>query len=327
MGYDTDKKIRIKDLKSLALKAAGEWQTINSSFITLKNNTSLINNDTMPLENRNAIWGGRSLGNFTETHYDNLVNHNGKGLFVGDRFLIPNMGDKITYWDFWVRIAGFKQINGWQNTMILIPQYALGQINNNMVLTSEHLFYGYNPYYNSAAIGTEGEDGYVPSTLGNLYPQSNWYTYLRPIFEAKMQEFFLNHLLDFTITVPSGYDENGNLSSVVNLTAKAHLPTISMVYGWQCPGLMELTAKNGTVIRYFQRLPLFRLYDIARNVSVTSSTYWTGQCGCAETISPTRFLGTHSYTSFANGMKGFLTNQAAENNGYKTNLRPIFCIG
>ena len=40
MGYDTDKKIRIKDLKSLALKAAGEWASASERLTGLEDTDS-----------------------------------------------------------------------------------------------------------------------------------------------------------------------------------------------------------------------------------------------------------------------------------------------
>ena len=286
-----------------ALKAAGEWADADSRLDALEAKTmrdALINDESITLEQRNAIFGGRNLGVFTEDHYDALKNHNGKGLAVGDYFHFPEWDNKFMYWGCAFRIVGFKTIIPDKASMALIPDYACA-----MGTWAKP----YSFSYNSAAIGTEGEEGYVPSTLGNCYPESNWYVNVRPKFIEWCETQFLGHLLEFEITVPAA-QTGGVASALVNLSSKAHLPTLDMVYGQMHSWTRNyLETHNHWGNKMYEEFPL---YQIAPWFRFPGGGH-TPLMGCAE-------------SGFSMCSTDILNrNYAAVHNS--GSLRPVICIG
>ena len=293
-----------------ALKAAGEWADADSRLDALEAKTmrdALINDGSITLEQRNAIYGGRNLGVFTEDHYNALKNQNGKGLAVGDYFSLPD--PVICYWGNVFRIVGFKTVLPDKASMALIPDFTLAGSDDWSNSSDIWKEFEYHCGYNTAAIGTEGEEGYVPSTLDNCYPESNWYVNVRPKFIEWCETQFLGHLLEFEITVPAA-QTGGVASALVNLSSKAHLPTLDMVYGQMHSWTRNyLETHNHGGNKMYEEFPL---YQIAPWFRFPGGDH-TPLMGCAES----GFSMCSTYIVNRN-------YAGVNDSGY---LRPMICIG
>ena len=173
-----------------------------------------------------------------------------------------------------------------------------------------------DPYPNTrscSAIGTEGEEGYIPAANGE-YAETNWYVNLRPKFIEQVEEFFggANRIKNFHIMVPSGHTDWGNMTSLVELSSKAHLPTIGMVEDWHYMHPAWNYANHWMhccTQQYPARLPLFRLRPQLGDVMCAETTVW-------------RTL----YDEYMHQFNDYSISWPNHNH-MKGNVKPIFVVG
>ena len=300
MSFNTDKKTRIQDLKSLALK-------VNNKLTALNDRTSvLVTNSISSAGVRNAIYRGKNLGQLTPEHLAAIRNGSYTDMFIGDYFAYSGISYKI---------AAFEFGNSFNTNL---PYRHIVLITNDIVPAD-----WVSPYpirYNTNAIGEEGEEGYVESTKGKHYMESNWYVNIRPIFIEKTEELICTSsgsdtaVKPFHISVPTAF--NGTSVTFVNLSSKAHLPTIGMVSG--SPFLASHPGNVYDQALIFPQLPLFALEAV--------ESYWPRQIynaprfmTTAETLNANADWNCSAYTH--------QTRAVNTNTGYTTYLRPIICIG
>ena len=214
MVYDTNKKIRIKDLKTLALKVTEEWSTLDARTSVLNRTPSSGNYYGPGIGNpfgfNNSIFRGKNLGPFTADHLAAIRSKRFTDMFVGDYFTHEN--GKIDV------IASCYALENIRATLMLIRRDRL---------TTADGYYG---VYNRAPSGTEGEEDYDPGTMGKYYAESTWYTADRPKFIEEIEGIYgANNVKIFYIGVPTAYDSDGEPSAWTVLGSKAHLPTLSMM--------------------------------------------------------------------------------------------------
>ena len=183
-----------------------EERVYSEQLYKLVQNRHSINNYAI----RNAIYRGKNLGEFTDDHLAAIKDGTFTDMFLGDYFTINSRS---------YLIAGFKYF---ENTGLALVRTGLS--------AAECKPYGTT--YNTEAVGTEGEEGYIPSTMNNPYATSNWYANVRPLFIEQAESIFgADNLKSYKIAVPTS---PGQVSSAgyTFLESKAHLPTISMLTGW-----------------------------------------------------------------------------------------------
>ena len=124
-----------------------------------------------------------------------------------------------------------------------------------------------------------------------------------------VRDAVLGHLLEFEITVPAA-QTGGVASALVNLSSKAHLPTLDMVYGQMHSWTRNyLETHNHWGNKMYEEFPL---YQIAPRFRFPGGDH-TPLMGCAESGFSMRS------TDIVN------RNYAVVNDsGY---LRPVICIG
>ena len=244
-----------------SLKAAGEWQQASTRLSDLETTDSTFITKTGYIH-RNNIYRGKDLGPFTDDWYAEITSGRFTDMYIGDYFTIDSSHK--------YQIAAFYWFHYWcrPNHIVLLPMQGITEAEA-------------DPYPNtrsSAAIGTEGEEGYIPAANGE-YMETNWYVNLRPKFIAQIEEFFggANRIKPFRIMVPSGHTDWGNTTGWVELSSKAHLPTIGMVEDWH---YMHPAWNYNNVWmhcctqQYPAKLPLFRLRPQLGDVMCAETTAW-----------------------------------------------------
>lgn len=187
-----------------SLKADNEWTTLDER-------TEAMTHD--PASWKNLYYSGKNLGEFTADHLAAIKNGKYTGMGLGDWFTNTNaqgvtVVDKIAQFS----LKPYSNKNGiilWRDTPIRADIGAM-------------------PSFNYDAQGTEGEEGYVPSTLGKYYIESNWYQYVRPLFISEIETIYgAANVQGFEILVPTGM--NGRTpTGWTKSYSKAHLPTFNM---------------------------------------------------------------------------------------------------
>ena len=296
MTYDATHKIRVKDLKTLAEHEDTHWQEADTRITDLETTDSELITKTGYIH-RNNIYRDKNLGAFTDDWYAEITSGRFTDMYIGDYFTIDSTHK--------YQIAAFYWFHYWCNPshIVLLPMQGITEAEA-------------APYPNTrscSAIGTEGEEGYIPAANGE-YAETNWYVNLRPKFIAQVEEFFggADRIRPFTLTVPSGHTDWGNMTSIVNLSSKAHLPTIGLVEDWHYmhPAWnykLEWYHYRGSC--YPPRLPLFRLNPQTRNVM------------CAESVTYTVIYGEYQHQWIDCGLTWQNHNQM------KGTVKPIFCVG
>ena len=196
-----------------SLKSGGEWADADSRITATEDflNATLIKQN---YRNRNFIFRGKNLGAITEDHWAEITSGRYTDMYVGDYFTIN--GHRYT-------IAGWGPYGEWYKNRGMFMLYDTGM--------SAAMCAPYSHSKISSAIGTEGEEGYIPAAIGE-YLESNWYVNLRPIFIDMIEtDFGADHVKELEISVPTGHNTNGQMTAWVDSTSKAHLPTYSMLTG------------------------------------------------------------------------------------------------
>ena len=255
MGYDTDKKIRIKDLKSLALKAAGELAAVQETLSdTEKLADSLGLSD--PANIKNLIYSGKNLGTFSQDYMTVIRNGKFTGLGLGDYFTHNGKKYVIAGFNSWWGNYGRGEMS--KPHLILWRKDALtwGEFDITPLKTSG------NMTFNCSAVGEEEDEGYIASTVGNPYATSHWYVNVRPKFITLLETIFgSDNIPEFTIMAPTKNASASDAYTVV-LRSKAHLLTSGMAFGWnlihhRLRGYFAMSG-HGQGEVFFQMLPLFR---------------------------------------------------------------------
>ena len=252
-----------------SLKAAGEWSALDSRTEILTGTSAGY---------RNSIFRGKNLGAFTAEHLAAIRAGTFGDMMLGDFFTFS--GDSNKY-----RIAGF---NYWWKYDDHIPSIMVVPDN---VLTAGECS-PYKNLYNWTAIGTEGEDGYIESTAGKHYAESNWYVNVMPKYLAKLKGLFGEDALqNFTLRPPAGFDESGNVSALVNLPNPVHLMPMGMIFGdnYVHPRSVGGPWKSALNVQaIFPQLPLFmvcpsyifphnndgQIYSAAETIGERNGTAW-----------------------------------------------------
>ena len=291
MTYNTNHKARIKDLKTLT-------ERIKEDITKLNERTEAMTHD--PASWKNLYYSGKNLGEFTADHLAAIKNGKYTGMGLGDRFTNTN-AQGLTVQDTIVQFGGTTYM-GDQNCIVLWRHTAITDA------------IGAKPSFNYPAQGTEGEEGYVPSTSGKYYPESNWYTYVRPLFIAEIEELYgANNVKAFDITVPTGM--NGTTATGwTNLSSKAHLPSSDML------GLPLFTRKEKTGLCIYgqhQILPLRLVRPSAcPNCAVLAERFGLGYY--YRDLRKTFSAGFYEGTDGAN---------APSYGDWGHNLNPVFIVG
>lgn len=155
-----------------SLKAAGEWASVDTRFNTVETRVSQNANSIITLNKKtlgwanngfshNFIYRGKALGEFTQTHSDNIRNGSFYDMYLGDSF--KSIVDDYTYG--WV-IVGFDCF------------YSGAYPTHHIVLRK------YKPSLTHSFHNTK-------STTGGYY-NSNWRKNIRPQLEARYAADFID---------------------------------------------------------------------------------------------------------------------------------------
>ena len=233
----------------LSLKAAGEISDIQGKLTDLDALADSLGVNRLSI--KNTMYTGRNLGAFTENHLAVIKDGTFTGLGLGDYFVHNNKK---------YIIAGFRVIASGGKYIVLWRWDALGRTEFEFpfdLRQSSLAQYSGEICYNEPAIGTEGEEGYLPSTLGNPYATSFWYTYARPKFIELIESIFgADNVISFGMTVPTKEYYAADAGTVL-LSSKAHLMNHNMFKG---ENILQNTIRNGLgfMDTTHGQLPLFK---------------------------------------------------------------------
>ena len=279
-----------------SLKADNEWTTLDER-------TEAMTHD--PASWKNLYYSGKNLGEFTADHLAAIKNGKYTGMGLGDWFTNTNaqgvtVVDKIAQFS----LKPYSNINGiilWRDTPIRADIGAM-------------------PSFNYDAQGTEGEEGYVPSTLGKYYIESNWYQYVRPLFISEIETIYgAANVQGFEIIVPTGM--NGRTpTGWTKSYSKAHLPTFNMA-GFELFTSADIIGPSSH--QQFAPLALSVVRPIAKpNYAILAERFATGYY-YSNAMKTFGAAGIWSTTEWA-----FVDNPNANTQiDYGHYLKPVFMVG
>ena len=283
-----------------SLKAAGEWQSADTRITDLETTDSELITKTGYIH-RNNIYRGKDLGAFTDDWYAEITSGRFTDMYIGDYFTIdPSHKYYIAAFDWcWYNLR--------REHIVLFPMQGITEAEADPYPNTRSLY---------SDIGTEGEEGYIPAANGE-YAETNWYVNLRPKFIAQMAEFFggESRLKQFAISVPSSTKANGQVTAIVDLSSKAHLPTMGMINGHQFLAQRAGDDGNNTLVWTYRglymypQLPLFRSMTKDINAMHAESTRWLDGYNESSTYSLGDILSCKDHSN------------------WKNRVKPIFCIG
>ena len=328
MTYDATKQTRIKDLKSLALKAAQEWTRTQATITDIQALAEGLGLKNTAL--RNNLYRGKNLGAFTSEHLAQIKAGTFDDMFLGDYFTVTHSNGVTRRY----AIAGFNQITYAGNQLSAIPPGI-----KNIVL-----------YFYDWVDDTEQYDGCLehqynpddPSVIDyhwitQYYMETYFYNTVRPYLIQEAEEIFgAANIPEFIIDVPAkatltggmGESSKVTIDKWVRATSKVHLPTTDM-FGARLTALAE-RGYDGANTRYnWQQLPLFRVAPFACPMSYSAdfapqAFYAATHTQCWEWLPTGRIgLGIPSYNS-RTAVDGVVTEQRMNNFG--SLLHPIFIV-